>query len=427
MDSSALEANSTVGASNPTTNADAAENMVDTFSATSVFAEAMERGTIYPFAAWEGNDKPFQSLNVQPEGSSSVPTMENYQFYEEEKEEGKKSSSTDAVGGGDDGGINGGVQDTSKSSESNEEGGGEEGSSSFFNFFSNFGNADIAADKVDPANDTKNEKDAEIKAETGLDLSQDVQLNNPVETNENTLESLIQELSDKLEAFFDQYDNGFPENFSQEMVDVLQVLHSAYDEVSSALSHDDIGALERAIDSAEKAMELLDSHKEHVMDSFELDFLNDVREFIEMLKDTPEEEAKKLLMSLLGAVLSMLNIGDDPFLQDVAWKGGLAHAVLDPATPAYAKKKATRLLNMMDQFEKLRKEKELRQPKEGEASPAKKLRRKQGSDLRTSREKKSEFAEKSTNSKGSKERAEDSDPLLRRQKDIGQKKLPLKS
>ncbi|MDR3117345.1 MAG: hypothetical protein LBT98_02120 [Puniceicoccales bacterium] len=119
----------------------------------------------------------------------------------------------------------------------------------------------------------------------------------------------------------------------------------------------DIGSQERAIDAMEKALDMLEAGKENVIDSKEL---ARAREELELAK----KNLKKVkggdgnvdaLSAAIASMLAMLRslLGEkDRSLTPVEYKGGLAHAPIDPSTDTRTAPIRTRILDKKEQAER---------------------------------------------------------------------------
>jgi tetratricopeptide (TPR) repeat protein len=179
---------------------------------------------------------------------------------------------------------------------------------------------------------------------------------------------------DAVETFFGQLAEILPEDASADLLTAFEQLKDCF-ELVMELANDnaDIGLQERAMDAFEKALEALEAAKEIALDSFELDFLSDVKELMEAEKKSIPKDASKVLAMLLASIMSMLELSDGPLLSEATWKGGLAHAVLDPATSAKAEEKSSHIRRAMERIEEFLKQQKDRKATKGEKNGQKKV------------------------------------------------------
>ncbi|MDR2677610.1 MAG: hypothetical protein LBB26_03545 [Puniceicoccales bacterium] len=170
------------------------------------------------------------------------------------------------------------------------------------------------------------------------------------------------------------------EDITEDMRSALELMRDGFERAMEALQGEagqDFGANERAIDAMEKARDAAMAAGETAIDARELDIDGEIREFAEALKNFTPDGASKAILGVMMSIFALLDLRDTPELRGPTWQGGLAHAVLDPATPAYAKKKATRILNMAQRYKEIMKQREARmedqekqtdQPKDGQST-----------------------------------------------------------
>jgi hypothetical protein len=168
------------------------------------------------------------------------------------------------------------------------------------------------------------------------------------------------------------------EDISSDMRSALELTRDGFERVTEALqgrAGNDFGANERAIDAMEKALEAAMAARETAIDAHELDFASEIQELAANLRSYAPEESSKAILGAMMSIFALLDLRDGPELRGPTWQGGLAHAVLDPSTPAFAKKKATRILNMAQRYKEIMKQQEVRmenwetraeQPKNGQ-------------------------------------------------------------
>ncbi|MDR3316595.1 MAG: hypothetical protein LBS68_00755 [Puniceicoccales bacterium] len=126
-------------------------------------------------------------------------------------------------------------------------------------------------------------------------------------------------------------------------------------EVMNAAVGVDQGAAEVLIDSLERHAEGLLAASERSIDSREGELAQDITEAMKACKALPRKEKKmalRLCGNLLASLFALLNLKDDPFLLEHQWKGGLAFFQVDPATDARARPKAPRILDTKERVEK---------------------------------------------------------------------------
>ncbi|MDR0727502.1 MAG: hypothetical protein LBF26_01225 [Puniceicoccales bacterium] len=175
------------------------------------------------------------------------------------------------------------------------------------------------------------------------------------------------------------------EDITSDMRLALELTRDGFERAMEALQGNDFGANERAIDAMEKAFDASTAAREVAIDAYELDFASEIREMAGNLRNYAPKESSKAILGVMMSIFALLNLRDGPELRGPTWQGGLAHAVLDPATPAYAKKKATRILNMAQRYKEIMKQQQARtenhgtkadQPKQGRPPQAPKQKEK---------------------------------------------------
>jgi hypothetical protein len=163
--------------------------------------------------------------------------------------------------------------------------------------------------------------------------------------------------SDEVIATIDQHLAG--EDLTADMKSALEFTRDGFERAMEALQGEagnDFGANERAIDGMEKALEAAMAAKEVVTDAHELDFASEIHELAGSLKSYMPKETSKAILGAMMSIFALLDLRDGPELRGPTWQGGLAHAVLEPSTPAYAKQKATRILNMAQRYKEIMKQ-----------------------------------------------------------------------
>lgn len=119
----------------------------------------------------------------------------------------------------------------------------------------------------------------------------------------------------------------------------------------------EIGANEVMIDAIERAAEDLDSALERLFDERELTLADEASKFGGDMMKSHRKSKQQDLAAILSAMLTlkgMLHLSDDKELDRVKWKGGLAHAPIDPAVDARARQKTPRLLDLRDRYNDIR-------------------------------------------------------------------------
>ncbi|MDR1456514.1 MAG: hypothetical protein LBI34_00405 [Puniceicoccales bacterium] len=178
------------------------------------------------------------------------------------------------------------------------------------------------------------------------------------------------------------------EDISDNMRSALELTRDGFERAMEALQGavgNDFGANERAIDAMEKALEAAMESGEIATDSHELDLANEIHELAGNLKNYTSEGSSKAILGVMMSIFALLNLRDGPELRGPTWQGGLAHAVLDPSTPAYAKKKATRILNMAQRYKEIMKQQGARMGNgEEKPQPFKKAEKSSASENKTS-------------------------------------------
>jgi hypothetical protein len=163
----------------------------------------------------------------------------------------------------------------------------------------------------------------------------------------------LQFASDEVIATIEQHLAG--EDLSPDMKSALEFVRDGFERAMEALQGN-AGIDEHAIDNWEKALDAAMAAKEVATDARELDFASEIHELAGNLEGRGPEETAKAVLGVLMSIFALLDLRDGPELRGPTWQGGLAHAVLEPSTPAYAKQKATRILNMAQRYKEIMKQ-----------------------------------------------------------------------